>query len=192
MISRPKVNFDKKKYSYFIIDYAINLGPIFLIISLVWDLISISIYIYIYIYVCKSLVIIDSGNGMLPDRRQTSIWYNVDLLPLLLFALAKKFQWNFNQNKYMLCPKCARFIVWNMSAIFYNVLNGFLRIRTNRHTPCPTLDQRPTRDGKKSAHSLIWSFSTHQTNFCKIHIDSSFIMHPYWTKLIFPVDIYNP
>ena len=68
---------------------------------------------------------------------------------------------------------------------------GYVPIVTH-HAPLSSM--APLGIVKNLHIPLIWSFSTHQTNFCKIYIDSLFIMHPYWTKLIFPVwnDMYHP
>ena len=43
-----------------------------------------------------NLTIIDSDNGLSPERRRVIIWTNAAIL--LIWTLGNKLQWNFNQN----------------------------------------------------------------------------------------------
>ena len=52
-------------------------------------------------HICVSkLTIIGSDNGLVPGRRQASIWANDGIL-LIGTLLRNKFQWNFNRNSYI-------------------------------------------------------------------------------------------
>ena len=172
-----------------------NLGPIFLIISLVWDLAYIYIYIYIYICVCVCvnhwLSLIRVTECCLIGARPV---FDIMLTYCPYYYLPSQRNFSETSIKISICSvqnvlDLSSEICPPFSIMCWMDSWGYVPIVTH-HAPIST--KGPLGMVKNLHIPLIWSFSTHQTNFCKIHIDSSFIMHPYWTKLIFPVDIYHP
>ena len=62
------------------------------------------------------LIIIGSDNGLSPGRRQAIIWTNA--IGIVNWNLRNKFQWNINQNPYIIIQENPfENVVWKMAAI---------------------------------------------------------------------------